>query len=102
MIEFLNAIEQTQFSIWVRESSSIWAFPTFLVVHTIGMAIVAGCSAMMSLVLLGCWPNMPIRPLERLYPLMWIGFSVNADTGTVLLIAAATTKMTNWDFYVNF
>ena len=100
MIEFLNTIEQTSFSIWVRESSSIWAFPTLLVVHTIGMAIVAGCSAMTSLVLLGFWPNMPIRPLERLYPLMWIGFWVNTVSGTVLLIGDAATKMTNWDFYV--
>jgi len=100
-MEFLNTLEQMQFSIWVRESSSIWAFPTFLVVHTIGMAIVAGCSAMMSLVILGFWPHtMPIRPLERLFPLMWAGFWINTVTGVVLLIADATTKLTNWDFYV--
>jgi len=100
MTEFLNTLEQMPFSIWVRESSSIWAFPTFLVLHTIGMSIVAGCSAMMSLVLLGLWPNMPVKPLERLYPLMWAGFWLNAITGTVLLIADATTKLTNWDFFV--
>ena len=35
-MNFLNTLEQMPFSIWVRESSSIWAFPTFLVVHTIG------------------------------------------------------------------
>ena len=100
-MEFLNTLEQMQFSIWVRESSSIWAFPTFLVVHTIGMAIVAGCSAMMSLVILGFWPNtMPIKPLERLFPLMWTGFWINTVTGVVLLLADATTKLTNWDFYV--
>src|SRR5258707_4449568 len=100
-MEFLNTLEQMQFSIWVRESSSIWAFPSFLVVHTIGMAIVAGCSAMMSLVILGFWPHaMPIRPLERLFPLMWAGFWINTVTGVVLLIADATTKLTNWDFYV--
>ncbi len=100
-MEFLNTLEQMQFSIWVRESSSIWAFPTFLVVHTIGMAIVAGCSAMMSFVILGFWPHtMPIKPLERLFPLMWTGFWINTVTGVVLLLADATTKLTNWDFYV--
>jgi hypothetical protein len=99
-MNFLNTLEQMPFSIWVRESSSIWAFPTFLVVHTIGMSIVAGLSAMMSLVILGFWPKMPIRPMERLFPLIWIGFWVNAATGTVLLIADAATKLTNWDFYV--
>ena len=99
-MNFLNTLEQMPFSIWVRESSSIWAFPTFLVVHTIGMSIVAGLSAMISLAVLGFWPKMPIRPMERLFPLIWIGFWVNAATGTVLLIADAATKLTNWDFYV--
>ena len=101
MGSILNTIEQMQFAIWVRESSSIWAFPTFLVVHTIGMSIVAGCSTMVSLAILGFWPaKMPVRPLERLYPLMWTGFWINAFTGVVLLLADATTKATNWDFYV--
>jgi hypothetical protein len=99
-MNFLNTLEQMPFSIWVRESSSIWAFPTFLVVHTIGMSIVAGLSAMISLTVLGFWPKIPIRPMERLYPLIWIGFWVNAATGTVLLIADASTKLTNWDFGV--
>jgi hypothetical protein len=99
-MNFLNTLEQMPFSIWVRESSSIWAFPTFLVVHTIGMSVVAGLSAMISLTVLGFWPKIPIRPMERLYPLIWIGFWVNAATGTVLLIADASTKLTNWDFGV--
>jgi hypothetical protein len=97
---FLHALEQMPFSVWVRESGSIWAFPTFLVLHTIGMSIVAGLSAMIDLVLLGFWPKVPVRPLVRLYPLMWFGFGINAVTGTVLLIADAATKLTNWDFYV--
>src|SRR6185312_14152160 len=99
-MNILNAIEQMPFSIWVRESGSIWAFPTFLVLHTIVMSIVAALSAMIDLVLLGFWPKMPVRPLVRLYPLMWFGFGVNAVTGTVLLIADATAKLANWDFYV--
>lgn len=99
-MNFLNALEQMPFSVWVRESGSIWAFPTFLVLHTIGMSIVAGLSAMIDLVLLGFWPKMPVKLLVRLYPLMWFGFGINAVTGTVLLIADAETKLTNWDFYV--
>src|SRR5258708_80853 len=86
-MHFLNMLEQLPFSIWVRESSSIWAFPTFLVLHTIGMAMVAGLSTMLDLALLGFWPKAPVKPLERLYPLMWLGFGINAVTGTALLIA---------------
>jgi hypothetical protein len=99
-VEFLNTLENFPFSIWVRESSSIWAFPTFLVMHTIGMAIVAGVSGMIDLALLGVLPKMPLKPLERLYPTMWVGFVINLITGTALLIADATTRLTNWDFYV--
>ena len=99
-MDFLIALEQLRFSTWVRESGSIWAFPTFLFLHTLGMAMVAGGNAVIDLVLLGFWPKTPVKPLERLFPLIWWGFWINAVTGTVLLIADATTKLTNWDFGV--
>jgi hypothetical protein len=99
-MDFLSSLEQMQFSIWVRESGSIWAYPTFLFLHTLGMSIVAGGCAIMDLILLGFWPKVQVKPLERFYPLIWAGFWVNAITGTVLLIADATTKLTNWDFYL--
>ena len=99
-MNFLNTIEQTAFSAWVRESGSIWAFPTILVAHTIGMALVAGTSVYVALALLGFWPKMPLKPLEKLYPLMWWGFAVNAITGTMLLMADISTKLTNWDFFL--
>src|SRR5260370_7135487 len=99
-MEFLNALEQMECSIWVREPSPIGAFPTFLVVHTIGMAIVAGCSALMTLVILGFWPNtMPINPLERLFPLMWTGFWINTVTGVLLLLPDPPTPLTTPHFY---
>ncbi len=100
MTDFLGTLDHLKFSVWVMQSNSVWSFPTFLFLHTLGMSIVAGLSAMIDLVLLGFWPKMPIRPLGRLYPLMWIGFWLNAATGTVMLIADATAKLTNWDFYV--
>jgi len=100
MLDFLNKIEQTQFSIWIRESNSIWAFPMLLFVHTLGMSVVTGLNAMIDLVLLGLWPKTAIKPLERLYPLMWTGFWVNAVTGTILLYGDAVSKLTNPDFYV--
>ena len=94
MIDFLGTLDHMKFSVWVMQSNSIWSFPTFLFLHTMGMSIVAGLSAMIDLVLLGFWPKIPIKPLERLYPLMWLGFWINAVTGTVMLIADATAKLT--------
>jgi hypothetical protein len=41
-----------------------------------------------------------VRPLERLYPLIWWGFGVNAVTGTALLLASASKRMVDPVFYV--
>ncbi len=100
MMDFLSYLEHMKFSIWVLSSGSVWAYPTILTMHTIGMMIVAGVAGVVDLRLLGVAPSSPIRPLERLYPLMWTGFWINAVTGTTLMIADATTKLTNPDFGV--
>jgi hypothetical protein len=99
-MEFLSKLEQLPFSMWVLQSGSIWAYPTILTMHTIGMMILAGVTGIINMRILGIGTSIPIRPLERLYPLMWFGFWINLVTGTILLIADATTKLTNGDFYV--
>jgi hypothetical protein len=101
MLDFLGSLEHTRLSIWVRESGTIWSFPTILLLHTLGMSIVAGGNAIIDLALLGFWPaSAPVRPLSKYFPLIWIGFWINAATGTLLLMADATLKLTNPDFYV--
>jgi hypothetical protein len=100
MKEFFVYLEQMAFSRWVHEAETIWAFPTILFVHTLGMAIVAGGSAMIDLIVLGFWPAVPMKPFARLFPVLWVGFGVNAVTGTMMLLADATTKLTTPDFYI--
>jgi len=93
-------LETLPFSLWIRESGSLWAFPMFLFAHTLGMSIVAGGSTFISFALLGLWPKGPIKPLERLYPVMWWGFGFNLFTGVGLFCADATTRAVNLDFWV--
>jgi hypothetical protein len=100
MIDFLTQLEQWQFSKWLLGSNSLFAYPAFLFLHTVGMAMVAGINAAIDLRLLGLATGLPIKPLERLYPVMWWGFGINLVTGAALVIADASTKLTNWDFYV--
>ena len=100
MKEFFDFLEQSGLGQWVRDAPTIWAFPTVLVLHTIGMGIVAGGSAMISLMILGFWPSVPIKPFARMFPWMWIAFGVNAVTGTMMLVADATNKLTSLDFYI--
>ena len=101
MHSFFEFLEQLQFSMWVKNSPSVWAFPTILLVHTLGMSIVAGGAAMLDLMVLGFWPSdVPTKPFERVFPVLWIGFVVNAITGTMMLVADATAKLTSLDFYI--
>jgi hypothetical protein len=98
-MEFLRLIEESSFSQWVIGSSSIFAYPSILLLHTFGMAIVVGISAGIDLRILGLAPALPLAPLQKFIPLAWVGFWVNAVTGVMLLAADATTKFTNPDFY---
>src|SRR2546430_3574530 len=98
--DFLLRIEQSGFSTWIRESSSVFAFPSVLLLHTIGMGVVVGINAGIDLRILGIAPALPLAPMERFLPVLWVGFWVNAATGLVLLLVDATTKLTNPDFYV--
>src|SRR5580700_2037725 len=99
-MNFLDTIEQLPFSVWVSESTSKLAYPTILWLHVMGMGVVAGISAVISLRLLGVSPKTALQPLERLYPLIWVGFWVNAATGTALLMASATKRMVDPTFYI--
>ena len=98
-MHFLEWIESWSFCTWIRESSSVWADPMFLFLHTLGMSMIAGVSAVIDLAFLGFWPKVSIKPLERLYPLMWTGFWINAVTGTVLMLADATTRIPSVVFW---
>ena len=100
MMNFLHMIEETGFSTWVRESPSIWAFPVILLIHTLGMGFIVGVSAGIDLRILGVAPALRLAPMEKYLPILWFGFWTNAITGTMLLMADASMKLTNPDFYV--
>ncbi len=76
----------------------MFAFPGILLLHTIGMALVVGVVAGIDLRILGFAPALPLAPMEKFLPVLWLGFAVNAVTGTMLLVADASTKLTNPDF----
>src|SRR5688500_15931061 len=98
MMEVLAALEGSAFGTWLRESGSIWAYPAVLTLHTLGLAVLVGASSVMDLRLLGVAPRIPLAPLEKLFPVMWIGFWVNALSGVALFVADATTKGTTTVF----
>jgi hypothetical protein len=92
MTDFFVTLENLPFSTWLRESNSIWAYPTMLTLHTIGLALLVGASAALNLRVLGWGEAIGLADLRPLFRWMWIGFWVNALSGVVLLAADATTK----------
>jgi hypothetical protein len=100
MHPFFVWLEATSLSTWIRESTSVWAFPTILSVHTVGMGFVAGLNAAVALRILGFAPLVPLLELRRFLPVMWIGFWANAVSGVLLLIGYPTKAFTNPVFYL--
>jgi hypothetical protein len=99
-MEWLAALEQTGLSTWVRESGSIWAYPTILTLHTLGLGVVVGASAALDLRLLGFGRRIPLADFGGLFTGMWWGFALNAVTGVLLFASDATTKGIQQIFYV--
>jgi hypothetical protein len=98
--DLLASIEGTALAAWTRESTSIWAYPTILTLHTFGLAIVVGANAVIDFRLLGVARRIPVAALRPLFPIMWWAFALNFVTGVVLFMSDATTKAGQRMFYI--
>lgn len=96
----IEAIEGSAYAIWVRESPSFWAYTWILSLHAMGLAILVGINSMVALRLLGFVPDIKISTLRKLFPWMYLGFTINAFSGLSLLAANASNDLHNWMFFV--
>jgi hypothetical protein len=99
-MEFLSPLKDTAFAVWVSQSGSLLGYPTFLFLHTFGLATVAGLSSVINLRVLGMAHDIPLTALQRLFPALWIAFAVTAFSGLTLLITDIVTKTASPVFYV--
>jgi len=93
-------IEQSAFSVWVRESPSLMGFPFILYLHTLGLAMLAGINVGINVWLLGARTGLPSVMMMGVYRVMWAGFGINALSGLALLAAYPAKALTNWVFFV--
>jgi hypothetical protein len=98
--DFLLWLETAALSTWLRESGSLWAYPTVLTTHTLGMAMLVGANAALDLRLLGVAPQVPLGPMVVVFRALWTGAALSAVTGLLLFAADATTKGTTTVFFV--
>jgi hypothetical protein len=100
MMETLVWLENSGLGTWVRESPSMFAYSGLISLHAFGLAFAAGVSAAIALRILGVAPGLPLAPMEKLFPIIWMAFWVNAASGALLLTASATMDLTNPVFFI--
>ena len=93
-------LESLPLSIWVHESSSVWAQPTVLTLHTMGMAVLVGASWVLDLRLLGMSRNVPLSAFRWVFRAVMVGLIVNVATGILLFAQRATTLGTAVPFLI--
>jgi hypothetical protein len=87
--------EANAFLTWLRESSSVWAYPTVFFLHTAGLVFTAGASIVVSARLLGAAAQLPIAPFARFFRAIWIGVWLTAISGAIMLASDFETKTAN-------
>jgi uncharacterized protein DUF6644 len=93
-------LESLPLSVWVTESPSVWAQPTVLTLHTMGMAVLVGASWVLDLRLLGISRNVPLSAFRWVFSAVAVGLIVNLVTGVLLFAGRATTFGTAIPFLI--
>jgi hypothetical protein len=97
-MEFLAWLEQTDGSVWLRESD--WGHPIILCFHAVGMGMVVGISLMYSARILGYARDFPVSAFDRLFGLAWFGFAMNTASGVLLFFGEPRRLMDTPAFWI--
>ena len=100
-MQFLDSLEHSGFSMWIKESMSLWPYDIFcLSAHAVGMALLVGFSSAIALRVVGFAPGIPLAPMAQFFPVIYAGFWINALSGTGLFITYPVKAVTNPIFYL--
>lgn len=97
-MEFLKWLENTGIGHLMKTDP--FFSPLVLCAHSVGLAGVVGMVYMLSLRVLGYPKGIPISVFERMFPLAWAAFILNAISGVLLFIGQATHLISNWTFWL--
>ncbi len=95
---FLEWLQGTWVGVTVAES--LWGYPLFETMHTIGMAMLIGSLGLINLRVLGYKPELPLIGTRQLLPLAWTGFTLNAISGTMLFTSDAVYFFNSYTFRI--
>lgn len=91
-------LESTRLATWVGES--LWGYPIVLGMHAIGLAIVVGIFSMLDLRMLRVIRGVSFGAFHGLIRLAWVGFLINAVSGSALFTSQATTFVHSKPFLI--
>ncbi len=97
-MNFLEILEATAFSEWVL--TSMLGFPTLIALHSIGMAVAAGLTIVVTLYLNRFLAGVADANLPGFLRIATWGFMLNLVTGLTLFVARGTDYITNITFLV--
>ncbi len=100
MTELFAAIEQSPFSIFMRED--FYAYFIALIFHALGMALLVGGGILVSLRIMGLASGARLERFAGFFPVMWVGAGLAILSGLALLAAYPAKAFTNPVFGFKF
>jgi hypothetical protein len=97
-MRFLEWLQTTALGKMVAES--VWGYPLFETLHTLGMAMLVGALGLINLRVLGYKLELPILGTRDLLPLAWLGFTINLISGIALFASDAVYFWSSYTFRV--
>jgi hypothetical protein len=95
---FLEWLQTTAIGTMVAES--LWGYPLFETLHTLGMAMLVGALGLINLRVLGYKAELPILGTRDLLPLAWLGFTINLISGLALFMSDAVYFWSKYTFRI--
>ena len=93
---FLEWLQATALGTMVAES--LWGYPLFETLHTLGMAMLVAALGLINLRVLGYKAELPILGTRDLLPLAWLGFTINLISGVALFTSDAVYFWNSYTF----
>lgn len=97
-MNFLETLESTAFSQWVL--TSMLGFPTLIALHSIGMAVAAGLTIVVTLYLYRFVAGIEDAKLPGILRIATWGFLLNLVTGLAIFVPRGTEYLANVTFLV--
>lgn len=95
-MEYLEYVQNTD---WASDlQSSLYMYPLLLCIHALGMAMVVGTMATLSIRVLGYARAVPVSIFDTMLNVAWLGVALNAGSGAILFLINGVQLIQTWSF----